>query len=46
VLGEQPLKMLRHQQQFEFFNIAEVNVSVRFVNLAKEGVSIRGRGSC
>jgi len=25
VLGEPPLKMLRYQQQFEFFNIAEVN---------------------
>src|SRR5580765_8385724 len=38
VLGEPPLKMLRYQQQFDFFNIAEVNASVRFVNLAKEAV--------
>ena len=38
VLGEPPLKMLRYQQQFEFFNIAEVNASVRFVNLAKEAL--------
>jgi circadian clock protein KaiC len=35
VLGEPPLKMLRYQQQFEFFDIAAVNASVRFVNLAK-----------
>jgi circadian clock protein KaiC len=38
VLGEPPLKMLRYQQQFEFFNIAAVNASVRFVNLAKEAL--------
>jgi len=38
VLGEPPLKMLRYQQQFEFFNIAEVNASVRFLNLAKEAL--------
>ena len=38
VLGEPPLKMLRYQQQFEFFDIAEVNASVRFVNLAKEAL--------
>ena len=36
VLGEPPLKMLRYQQQFEFFDLAKVNASVRFVNLAKE----------
>ena len=36
VLGEPPLKMLRYQQQFEFFDLAKVNTSVRFVNLAKE----------
>jgi circadian clock protein KaiC len=38
VLGEPPLKMLRYQQQFEFFKIAEVNASVRFVNMAKEAL--------
>src|SRR4029079_10011782 len=38
VLGEPPLKMLRYQQQFEFFDIAKVNTSVRFVNLAKEAL--------
>jgi circadian clock protein KaiC len=35
VLGEPPLKMLRYQQQFEFFDLSKVNASVRFVNLAK-----------
>jgi circadian clock protein KaiC len=30
--------MLRYQQQFEFFDVAKVNSSVRFVNLAKEAL--------
>ena len=38
VLGEPPLKMLHYQQQFEFFDIAKVNASVRFINLAKEAL--------
>src|SRR4029077_1244838 len=38
VLGEPPLKMLRYQQQFEFFDVAKVNASVRFVNLANEAL--------
>jgi len=38
VLGEPPLKMLRYQQQFDFFDVAKVNSSVRFVNLAKEAL--------
>jgi len=38
VLGEPPLKMLRYQQQFEFFDLAKVNTSVRFINLAKEAL--------
>jgi circadian clock protein KaiC len=38
VLGEPPLKMLRYQQQFEFFDLAKVEKSVRFVNLAKEAL--------
>ena len=33
VLGEPPLKMLRYQQQFAFFDDAAINRSVRFVNL-------------
>ena len=36
VLGEPPLKMLRYQQQFEFFDLSKVNSSVRFINLAQE----------
>jgi circadian clock protein KaiC len=36
VLGEPPLKMLRYQQQFTFFDIAKVNDSIRFVNLVQE----------
>jgi circadian clock protein KaiC len=36
VLGEPALKMLRYQQQFEFFDLAKVNASVRFINLATE----------
>src|SRR5882672_8305447 len=38
VLGEPPLKMLRYQQQFEFFDVAKVNHSVRFINLAREAI--------
>ena len=38
VLGEPPLKMLRYQQQFEFFDVAKMNASVRFINLAKEAL--------
>jgi len=38
VLGEPPLKMLRYQQQYEFFDVAKVNSSVRFINLAKEAL--------
>ena len=34
VLGEPPLKMLRYQQQYSFFDIAKLNDSIRFVNLA------------
>jgi len=36
VLGEPPLKMLRYQQQFSFFDADKVGKSVRFVNLASE----------
>ncbi len=36
VLGESPLKMLRYQQQFPFFDIDKVNHSIRFVNLAAD----------
>jgi circadian clock protein KaiC len=36
VLGEPPLKMLRYQQQFPFFDISKLNESIRFVNLAAD----------
>ena len=36
VLGEPPLKMLRYQQQFPFFDIDKVNQSIKFVNLAAD----------
>jgi circadian clock protein KaiC len=39
VLGEPPLKMLRYQQQFEFFDSEAVNRSVRFVNLSEEAMA-------
>lgn len=36
VVGEPPLKMLRYQQQFSFFDIAQVNQTIRYVNLADD----------
>lgn len=36
VLGEPPLKMLRYQQQFDFFDEEAVNTSIRYVNLADD----------
>ncbi|QDW66025.1 ATPase domain-containing protein [Luteimonas granuli] len=39
VLGEPALKMLRYQQQFEFFDPARINSSIRFVNLADDTVN-------
>ncbi|MGZ5097154.1 MAG: RAD55 family ATPase [Usitatibacter sp.] len=36
VLGEPPLKMLRYQQQFKFFDLSAISKSIRFVNLADE----------
>ncbi|MDB5884743.1 MAG: putative circadian clock protein KaiC [Polaromonas sp.] len=36
VLGEPPLKMLRYQQQFSFFDIEKINTSIKFVNLASD----------
>ena len=34
ILGEPTLKMLRYQQQFEFFDAGKVEKSVRFINLS------------
>jgi len=36
VLGEPPLKMLRYQQQFPFFDVDKINTSIRYVNLAAD----------
>jgi circadian clock protein KaiC len=38
ILGEPPLKMLRYQQQFDFFDCDQINQSVRFVNLSEEAL--------
>jgi circadian clock protein KaiC len=35
-LGEPAVKMLRYQQQFEFFDADKINSSIRFVNLSAE----------
>jgi circadian clock protein KaiC len=35
VLGEPAIKMLRYQQQFEFFDPAKLNTSIRFINLSE-----------
>src|SRR3954468_6693334 len=39
VLGEPTLKMLRYQQQFDFFDMAKVNGVVQFANLNEEALS-------
>lgn len=36
VLGEPPLKMLRYQQQYSFFDMDMVGTCVRYVNLAED----------
>ncbi|HEX5305906.1 MAG TPA: ATPase domain-containing protein [Dyella sp.] len=36
VLGEPPLKMLRYQQQFGFFDSEKVGHAIHFINLAEE----------
>jgi circadian clock protein KaiC len=36
VLGEPPLKLLRYQQQFTFFDAAKVTSSIRFVSIATD----------
>lgn len=39
VLGEPPLKMLRYQQQFDFFDSEAINRSIRFVNLSEDAMA-------
>lgn len=36
VLGEPPIKMLRYQQQFDFFDAEAVSRSVHFINLSED----------
>ena len=36
VLGEPPLKMLRYQQQFPFFDVDKLTECIRFVNLSAD----------
>ena len=36
VLGEPPLKMLRYQQQFSFFDPVKITESIRFINLSDD----------
>ena len=38
VLGEPSLKMLRYQQQFDYFDHAEINRSIRFINLSDDAL--------
>jgi len=35
VLGEPAIKMLRYQQQFQFFDLSKLSTSIRFVNLSQ-----------
>jgi circadian clock protein KaiC len=39
VLGEPPLKLLRYQQQFSFFDPEKVDDSIRYLNLSSEVLS-------
>lgn len=39
VLGEPPLKMMRYQQQFDFFDAEKINSTIRFINLGEETAS-------
>ena len=36
IFGEPPIKMLRYQQQFGFFDASKVGAAIRFVHLGKE----------
>src|ERR1041384_7402004 len=36
ILGEPPIKMLRYQQQFAFFDAAKVSAGIRFCHLGRE----------
>jgi len=36
VLGEPPMKMLRYQQQYDFFDLDKVGTAIRYVNLSED----------
>jgi circadian clock protein KaiC len=36
IFGEPPIKMLRYQQQFSFFDVSKINTAIRFVHLGQE----------
>jgi circadian clock protein KaiC len=36
ILGETPIKMLRYQQQYSFFDAKKLDESIRFVNVSRE----------
>lgn len=38
VLGEPTLKMLRYQQQFDFFDMSKVGTAIHFANLSEEAL--------
>jgi circadian clock protein KaiC len=39
VLGEPPIKMLRYQLQFDFFDLDKVNRAIRFINLSHDAAT-------
>ena len=41
MLGEPPLKVLRYQQQFAFYDPDRINAGVRYVNLGEEAATGR-----
>jgi KaiC/GvpD/RAD55 family RecA-like ATPase len=40
ILGESPIKMLRYQQQYTFFDLSKLNGTIRFINLSQVGYTI------
>lgn len=38
IIGEPPIKMLRYQQQFDFFDAAKVGESVQFIHLGQQAL--------
>jgi circadian clock protein KaiC len=36
IIGEPPIKMLRYQQQYSFFDASRIDASIRFVHLGEE----------